>query len=64
MSKSKELFSHPSLKIFQILLDVHFKQVLGDQLCSRFEHEYLLSVDLFTAPIYGPYPCEANRWND
>ncbi|CAM4846080.1 unnamed protein product, partial [Rotaria magnacalcarata] len=43
-----------------ILMDVGYTNVLGDNLCVRFEHECFLPVDLFTSPLYGPDPSKTN----
>ncbi|CAF4168540.1 unnamed protein product, partial [Rotaria magnacalcarata] len=47
-------------KAKQILMDVGYTNVLGDNLCARFEHECFLPVDLFTSPLYGPDPSKTN----
>ncbi|CAF1944413.1 unnamed protein product [Rotaria magnacalcarata] len=47
-------------KAKQILMDVGYTNVLGDNLCVRFEHECFLPVDLFTSPLYGPDPSKTN----
>ncbi|UJR29846.1 hypothetical protein I4U23_017389 [Adineta vaga] len=51
-------------KATEIIIAAGFDKVLGDGLCARFNHKYYLSVDILTAPTYGPIPNEQNRIND
>ncbi|CAF1267101.1 unnamed protein product [Rotaria sordida] len=47
-------------KGIQILYEIGYTKVIGDELCIRLEQENFLSIDLFVSTIYGPHPSPTN----
>jgi hypothetical protein len=37
---------------------------MGGGICARFEHEKFLQVDILTSPLYAPYPCDVDSFEE